>query len=135
MGELGAARELQLLSTYVLSGFALHVHAKRSFPPAAPPGCGPQAEPEPLEGIWRTSDQWVAGVWAGDEPALPACPTVPSCGMQQEALSQCLSRSVFLQLPLGTLSWWFAESMEYRSFFHGWAAVNGQQWKWSNAVK
>lgn len=62
MGELGTASEHQAFSTRVLSGYALRVHAKRSFLQLHH---GDVAEPEPLEGIWRTSVQWVAGVWAG----------------------------------------------------------------------
>lgn len=96
MGELGAASEHQPFSTHVLSGYALHVHAKCSFPPAAPRGRGPQAEPQPLEGIWRTSDQRVAGVWPEDEPAMPACPPV--------ACSKCY-RSAFLVLSFCSCPW------------------------------
>lgn len=103
-----------------------------SFGPAVPRGCGPRAEPQPLEGIWRTPDQWAAGGWPACQPALPVWPTVPSYSVQQVVLSQCLPHSVFLQLPLGAVVW-SRHGIGCSHGTSGSAAANGQQLRWSNA--
>lgn len=121
MGELGAASEHQPFSTHVLSGYALHVHAKCSFPPAAPRGRGPQAEPQPLEGIWRTSDQRVAGVWPEDEPAMPAVPLWHAArSVIAVPFSFCLSAAAPGHSELEVCRKHCTDSS------HGWTAASGQ---------